>query len=348
MVRPMRGAGRAAVAVVAGLALAPASTHAARVTIGSDLSAPATIARSDPNDIVFWNAALQAGGAVDVPIAGQAIIMRLKGGTQQPQGPSQDPAYDLIHFVVLRPQPDGTWRTTATSVDARAPVIGNGADANTVTTFTSVNPLCVQPGDRVALASVGGFDAKLFPQGLPYQVLGAVPGSAASEFRAGGAIDQGRTVVRDTRVPDTELLLQVVIGTGKSARPTCGGTAPSGSDPGLVPEPEDPPLPAAGGGAPKATIAKPARAPRVRRGKVALSVRCAAAASCSGALELHARGRRIGRTRYALAAGATGTVRVKLTQAGRRFVRRAGRLRVSARVTAGGKRTASVLLTIRG
>jgi hypothetical protein len=39
-------------------------------------------------------------------------------------------------------------------------------------------------------------------------------------------------------------------------------------------------------------------------------------------------------------------VSVKLTSAGRRFVRRAGRLRVSARVTAGGKRTSRVL-TIR-
>lgn len=349
MVRPMRGAGRAAVAAVAALALAPASVHAARVTIGSDLSAQATIARSDPNDIVFWHAALRAGGAVDVPIAGQAIIMRLKGGTQQPQGPAQDPSYDLMHFVVLRPQPDGTWRTTSTSVDARAPVIGKGADADTVTTFTSVNPLCVQPGDRIGLATVGGFDARLFPTGLPYQVFGAVPGSAASEFRAGGAIEEGRTVVRAKPVEDTELLLQVVIGTGRSARPTCGGTAPSGSDPGLVPEPEDPPPPppAGGGDAPKATVAKPARAPKVRRGKIALRVRCAAAANCSGALELHARGRRIGRARYALAAGATATVRVKLTRAGRRFVRRAGRLRVSARVTAGGKRTAGVMLAIR-
>jgi hypothetical protein len=225
-------------------------------------------------------------------------------------------------------------------------VIGQGADADTVTTFTSVYPLCVQPGDRIGLATVGGFDAKLFPSGLPYQVFGAVPGSTANEYRAGGAIDEGRTVVRGKPVDDTELLLQVVIGTGKSARPTCGGTAPSGSDPGLQPDP--PPPPVGGGGAPKATVSKPARAPKVRRGKVALRVRCAAAANCSGALELHARGRRIGRTRYALAAGATGTVRVKLTRAGRRFVRSAGRLRVSARVTAGGKRTASVLLTIRG
>jgi hypothetical protein len=336
------------VVMVAALALAPASAHAARVTIGSDLSAPATAARSDPNDVVFWPAALRSGGAIDVPVAGQAIIMRLKGGTQQPQGAPNDPAADIMHFVVLRPQPDGTWRTTATSVEHRAPVIGRGADENTITTFTSVNPLCVQPGDRIGLVEVGGYDS-LFPVGLPYQVFGAVPGSATNEFRAGGAIDEGRTVVRGKRIEDTELLLQVVVGTGSSARPTCGGTAPSGSDPGLLPEPSDPtpdPTPTPAPGVARAFVLKPARAPKLTRGKVKLPIRCAATASCSGTLELRARGRRIGRSRYKLAAGATGNVSVKLTRAGRRFVRRAGRLRVSARVTAGGKRTSRVL-TIR-
>jgi hypothetical protein len=331
------------------LVLVPAGAHAARVTIGSDLSAPATAARSDPNDVVFWPAALRSGGAIDVPVAGQAIIMRLKGGTQQPQGAPKDPAADIMHFVVLRPQLDGTWRTTATSVEHRAPVIGRGADENTISTFTSVNPLCVQPGDRIGLAEVGGFDPSLFPDGLPYQVFGAVPGSATNEFRAGGAIDEGRTVVRGMRVEDTELLLQVVIGTGSSARPTCGGTAPSGSDPGLLPEPPDPtpdPTPTPAPGVARAFVLKPKRAPKLRHGKVKLPIRCAATASCSGALELRARGKRIGRSRYKLAAGATGTVRVKLTRAARRLVRRSGRLRVSARVTAGGQRSSRVL-TIR-
>jgi hypothetical protein len=341
----VRGVFTTSVAVLAALAIAPASAQAARVTIGSDLAAPATVARSDPNDIVFWHAA-HPTTAIDVPVAGQAIIMRVKGGTVQPRGGSQNPAYDLLHFVVLRPQSDGTWRTTATSVDHRAPVIGNGADEHTVSTFTSVNPLCVQPGDRIGLASVGGFDAQLFPNGLPYQVFARAPGIATSEFRAGGAIAENGTVVRGEPLPDTELLMQVVIGTGSSARPTCGGTAPSGSDPGLLPEPSDPippPLPAAQA---RAFVAAPVRAPRLRRGKVRLAVRCGAGASCSGALSLRARGKQIGRTRYALAAGATRGVSVTLTRAGRRMVRRADRLRVVARVTAGGKHTARVL-TIR-
>jgi hypothetical protein len=344
MVHSVQGVKWTGLAVLGGLALVPASAQAGRVTIGSELSGAATVARSDANDIVFWHAA-HPTAAIDVPVAGQAIIMRVKGGTVQPRGGSQYPNYDLMHFVVLRPQPDGTWRTTATSVDHRMPVIGRGADASTVSTYTSVNPLCVQPGDRIGLASVGGFDPQLFPNGLPYQVFAPAAGATTSEFRAGGAIEENRTVVRGDRLADTELLMQIVVGTGDSARPTCGGTAPSGSDPGLLPEPSDPtPQPAA---KPRAFVVAPARALRLRRGKVRLPVRCGAGADCAGALELRTRATRIGRARYQLAAGATRKVAVTLTGAGRRLVRRARRMRVSARVTAGAQRT-SRLLTIRG
>jgi hypothetical protein len=333
-------------AAIVALALVPASAHGARVTIGSDLAAPATVARYDPNDIVFWHAGLTSA-AIDVPVAGQAIIMRVKGGTQQPRGGSQNPNYDLTKFVVLRPQPDGTWRTTATSVDHKLPVIGRGADANTISTFTSVWPLCVQPGDRIGLVSVGGFDAQLFPNGLPYQVFAPAAGAATSEFRAGGAIEQERTVVRGARVADTELLMQVVVGTGSSARPTCGGTAPSGSDPGQLPDPGDPVPPPQSADRPRAFVVPPSGAARMRRGKVRLAVRCGAGADCAGRLELRARGRRLGRSRYRLPAGATRKVAVKLGSGARRLVRRQGRLRARARVTAGGSRTSRALL-IRG
>jgi hypothetical protein len=321
------------------LLLTPAAARADRVTIGSDLAAPATAARSDPNDIVFWPRSLP-GGTVDVPVRGQAIIMRLKGGTQQPDGPSSQPDYDQMRFVVLRPQGDGTWRTTATSVPHRAPVIGKGADANTITEFTSVDPLCVEQGDRIGLVSVGGYDARLFPRGLPYQVFAPAPGAVLNEFRAGGAIAQGQTVVRATGVADVQLLLQVVVGTGPSARPTCGGTAPSGSDPGTFPEPSDPP----GTGTPAATgrvrIAKPDRAPRMFDGKVRLTLGCPGSARCAGVLSLWAKGKRIGRRAYAFDAGERDGVSVKLTRKGRRMARRAGRLRVIARATwAGGTAT---------
>ena len=76
----MRGTKRALSLVAAGLALGPATAGAAEQTIGSDLVAPASVARSDPNDVVWWPGDA-ATGAIDVPVKGQAIIMRLKGGT---------------------------------------------------------------------------------------------------------------------------------------------------------------------------------------------------------------------------------------------------------------------------
>ena len=326
------------------LLAAPAAAHADRVTIGSDLAAPATAARSDPNDIVFWPRDLP-GATVDVPVKGQAIIMRLKGGTQQPRGgPSGAPDYDQMRFVVLRSQGDGTWRTTATSVPHRAPVIGRGADENTVTEFTSVDPLCVERGDRIGLVTVGGFDAQLFPKGLPYQVFAATPGATLNEFRAGGAISQGQTVIRGDGVSDTELLLQVVVGTGPSARPTCGGTAPSGSDPGTFPEPSDPPGPTTPGATGRARIPKPARAPRMFDGKVRLTLRCPAGADCAGVLSLWAKGKRIGRRAYTFDAGETDGVSVKLSRKGRRMARRAGRLRVTARAASAGATSTRVVI----
>lgn len=334
--------GRTIALALAILAPAPAAASADEVTIGSDLAAPATGARSDPNDVVWWGTA-----GVDVPLAGQAIIMRVKGGTRQPQGRSGYPDYDLMHFVVLRPAGDGTWRTTATSVNLRMPVIGSGADANTVSVFTSgVAPLCVRPGDRIGLASVGGFDPTLFPQGLPYQVFGDVGGAGSQEFLAGGAIAENRTVVRGARVPDAELLLQIVIGTGPDARPACGGTAPSGSDPGLDPGPSGPPPPTAGPPG-RVRIPKPARDPRMFDGKVRLTLRCVTGADCAGALTLRARGKRIGRRAFTLDAGETDGVSVRLSRKGRRMARRAGRLRVTAKVAIEGGRTTRRVVKVK-
>jgi hypothetical protein len=341
----MWGFKRAGALAAAGLALGVAHAHAAEQTIGSDLAAPATEARSDPNDVVWW-AGESAAGAVDVPVKGQAIIMRLKGGTLQPNGPSSNPDYDQIRFVVLRPQGDGTWRTTATSVPHRAPVIGKGgADANTISEYTSEWPLCVEPGDRIGLVSVGGFDQRLFPNGLPYQVFAQAAGATLNEFHAGGMIDQGKTVIRAGRVPRTELLLQVVIGTGDSARPTCGGTAPSGSDPGEGPRPDPTPAPAPGTA--RAFVLKPPHAPWLYDGrKVKLTIRCGAGADCSGAVVLRARGKSIARRGYDLEAGERKPIVLRINKAGKRMAKPGRRLRARALIDASGA-TMARPLTIR-
>ena len=330
--------------VIVGLALTPAAAQAARVTIGSDLAAPATVARSDPNDIVFWHTS-HPTAAVDVPVAGQAIIMRVKGGTVQPRGGSQDPLYDIMHFVVLRPQPDGTWRTTATTVEHKLPVIGRGATRTRSRPTPRSTRCACSPATGSGSRRSAGSTPSCSPRDCPTRCSPRCRGRTRAEFRAGGMINENQTVVRGAPLPDTELLMQVVVGTGSSARPTCGGTAPSGSDPGLLPEPSEPaPAPAA---RPRAFVVPPSGAARMRRGKVRLTVRCGAGAACAGALEVRARGRRLGRTSYQLPAGATRKVAVRLSGSGRRLVRRAGRIRARARVTAGGSRT-SRTLTIRG
>ena len=178
-------------------------------------------------------------------------------------------------------------------------------------------------------------------------MFGAAPGSTLFEFRAGGVIDQGKTVVRASRVPDTELLLQVVVGTGPNARPTCGGTAPSGSDPGKNPVPDPGPGPGGGAAPGSMRIPKPARDPRMFDGKVRLTLRCAPGPDCAGVLSLRARGKRIGRRAFRFDGGETDGVSVKLSKAGRRMARRAGKLKVTARVTIGDKRV-SRTVTVHG
>ncbi len=147
-------------------------------------------------------------------------------------------------------------------------------------------------------------------------------------------------------MPDAELLMQVVIGTGPDARPTCGGTAPSGSDPGLSPGPSGPPPPAAATPG-SVRIPKPARAPRMFDGKVRLTLRCAAGPDCAGVLTLRARGKRIGRRAFTLDGGETDGVSVKLSRKGRRMARRAGRLRVTAKVQITGGATTTRTVRVK-
>src|SRR5947199_9450181 len=89
------------------LALAAAApAQAELITYGSDLSAAATIAHNKPNDSVYWNEALGAGGAgVTVGVTGQVVEVRIKGrivaSTQTLTGGPTP--WNIFHFQVLRP-----------------------------------------------------------------------------------------------------------------------------------------------------------------------------------------------------------------------------------------------------
>src|SRR3954451_7479503 len=94
---------RSLVVIFAGAALAlPASADAARVTIGSDLSAAATLTEAHPVDTAFWAQRLASGAQFTSPVKGQAIITRLKG--MAVTTPGAGPPEQLIHFQVLRPR----------------------------------------------------------------------------------------------------------------------------------------------------------------------------------------------------------------------------------------------------
>lgn len=358
----------ALLAAVAGTAALATPAHADRVTIGSDLSAPATVALSDPNDVVFWPS--EQPGSVDVPVKGQAIIMEMKGGTVQSSGGplNGDAKYDILHFMVLRPT-GGGWQVKWTSRDLKAPIIGkNGVGENTVTPYTAGahNPLCVEPGDRIAMAEVGGFDGgngivlPHFGNGLPYQVFGAVPSSTTHVFAAGGMIhtDDVFGKSRTAQRAGTELLLRVTIGTGPSARYTCGGSAPTDSDPGLLAEePAQPPAsPGGGSGSSGPKVLVPMASPLLKsrrldkKGRVPINLTCRATGTdCSGTIELRAHKKRIGHRTYALARGASGVFTVKLTKTGRHYVKVASskELRTAVVVLADGGRKAGGTFNIR-
>ncbi len=331
-------------------AAAPASAQADRTTIGSDLKADATIAASDPNDIAFWPGSGGADLGIEVPVRGEAIAFRLKGGTVQTKSERAraeafDPDYDLMHFQVLHPQGDGTFQATSTSEDYVAPVIGVNASKDTVKEWLAdTSRLCVEPGDRISLSEVGGYVPYIFGNGLRYQTFGQVGSATTNEFRAGGMIAEDRTALEPTPVRGRELLLQVVIGSGQDARWTCQTPAQRAATAEQSSGPKAPRV--------LPPMARPSLKTRRldKRGRVPMTVRCRAAGTdCAGTIELRAHKRRIGRARYALVKGASSTFRVKLTRRGRRDVRRAsaGKLRTAAVVRARGGRKASGLFHIK-
>jgi hypothetical protein len=90
-----------------------------------------------------------------------------------------------------------------------------------------------------------------------------------------------------------------------------------------------------------------------QRGVVRVPLRCAASSRCTGRVRLVARGSRVaqaaapGGTRFAIAAGRSKAVRVRLTRRGRAVLRRAGRMRVVVAV-AGRGGVARRAVTLRG
>ncbi len=238
--------------------LGPAESPAAVTTFGSPLSVPATLNTSEnlgyagtntpvppnpeaPNglfhtphwgaDTALWNTGL-ASGESSAPTTGQALKVSLEGcALSAPSGPSP---LTKIHFQDVSRLADGGARVNLSSQAFDIPVCGqNGAGGSTITTYEPIN-LCVAQGDYVAFNDEGGYVVNRYRSGVPYQVIGAVAGSAMDSFIRNNGVGNGATMAsKDTTANDgfaasaaEELMLQVTLGTGPDATHICpGGTA---------------------------------------------------------------------------------------------------------------------------
>jgi hypothetical protein len=248
-----------AAATVLGLLglLIPAASPAAITILGSPLSVPATLntaenlnyagtdTRVPPSpeapagvihtnhygaDTALWNTAL-GSGTTAVPTGGQALKISLEGCASPGHG--GPPPLTQIHFQSLSPVPGGGAKVMLSSQPYDMPVCGEGgASGSTVSTYEPVN-LCVSRGGFVALNDEGGFVEHFDRSGVRYQVLGAVRGSSLDSFiRGNGTGDGALFSPLDTSTMDgfavtanTELMMQVTLGTGADARYVCpGGT----------------------------------------------------------------------------------------------------------------------------
>jgi len=322
----------APLAALASLAVA-APADAARVTYGSDLAAPATIEHATPNDSVFFNDALAAGDGVRVGVTGHVIEVRVKGRIVPSEQTLRGGAgpFDVVHFQVLRPQPDGSWLVPqyGTSTDYRMPWAGDDDQITTFRTTHQYDALCVQPGDRVDLATMGGYDPNAgYPDGTPFRVFGRVPGSSVLQYAAQGTegVNNGTTFRPQTRHADQELLMRFVVGTGDDARPSCRGAGDSTATGDGGTTTTQPRLPA---------VTIPRQRARLPKSWIlSIAAYCHRRADpCVGRLTARAKGRFIGAARYSIRPRDTEGVRFRFNRAGRRLFRRSGnRLRVTVTV----------------
>lgn len=328
------------------LAAGAAPARAGFVTIGSDLSAPATIAQSNPRDWAAWPTAFATGGvATRVPVQGEVALAKLKGRiVQDLRSPDQIPDV-VMHVVVLRPQPEGRVKLIVSTEDLPLPTSGDPQQVTMHNLLRREARICVEPGDYVSLATSGGFrQAKYnFPtgaydDGVAFQMFGRVPGSALSLFEepAGLGSFQVGDVEPGVPVQGIELLMQSVIGTGPDARYFCRTKAEQGMN---FPTPNGDNVPTdttlgqvLANGTPSLPETK--KTVKVRKGVVKVAVACSTAGPCPGGTVTLTNNRVVySRAGFALAPGATQVVSLKFNKTGLKKLK-ATRGRVTVKATA--------------
>lgn len=333
---------------VALLAL-PAAAHAERITFGSSLAATPNTALSDHSDSGFWHArgtAIPGGGAATVPQGGQILEIRLKGvalvapNGKTPEAPS--PGYNvpnnLIHFQTLKPQPDGNLKVDVTSGAFYMPF---NVPEDTISTFKPEN-LCAAAGDSIDISTIGGWDGTNpgsggYDAGVPFKIFATVPGAVTTRFHGHGHFNNGATLVggrqsppgRPMPVPEpqpsTELLMQVVVGTGPDAFYMCpGGTFNPyrPPDPPRTPKAGKPAAPAVQ----KGTFPGRQRVNVKKNGTASLALYCQPGPGrCVGTVTIFAKRKKrsepvaIGSTGFDIGARSTEGHKIKLTRKGHRL-----------------------------
>jgi len=344
------------------LAAVPAAGQAAVIPFGSDLTAPADTVQAHQADTMFWHSKLAGGGSLVVPEDGEILSYRLKGTAlrnrddrpPRPDGKPNPGGETMVHFQVMRPQGDGSYRIENTSSSFNVPTTG---DPQQISSFASPPPIrqCVKAGDVVVFNTVGGFDAvgdqsngwqgrplSPYPMGTPLQVFAAVPGSSTSQYEKADGTNNGDTV-RGKEVAGEELLMQPTLGTGADANQVC----PGGSK-GYVPPAPPKQQP---NGDPVAPAAEFRHARIVsekislnKKGVTTITLKCTVTkeqaksgnvGTCAGFLRLDAKqGKKkvsVGKAAYSIAGRANGAVKVKLSKAGKKLFKKSKqKLKVTA------------------
>jgi hypothetical protein len=329
--------------------VAPAASNAAILTVGSPLSVPATLNTAEnlgyagmntnvpptpeyPNGVVhtyhfgadsaLFNTTLASGQAA-MPANGQALKVSLEGCAEQaPGGPAP---LTQIHFQTIHPEGSG-YRVEISSQGFEIPVCGaGGASGSTVSTYEPVN-LCVLRGDYVDFNDEGGFVEHFYMSGVPYEVMGAVPGSTFSSFLKNEGTGNGATLLpSESGAMDgfasnqhEELMLQVQLGTGPDARYVCAGGHKE---------------------APKTLSAfnvHPQTDGINHERIVSVAIYCRPATGCQGNASIGFSGRVVGSTSFNIAGGHTSHVAIRLAASVMKAIRRHHGIETTLSATVGG------------
>ncbi len=383
----------------------PAGAGAATTTFGSPLSVPATLnaadnlgyagtnipysttvvhVNHDGADTALWNPTL-AGGMPTAPAAGQILSVAIEGCAKPaPGGP---PPLTQFHVQSLTPLAGGGGVTVdVTSQPFDLPVCGTAttqgaiASGSTVTNYQPTN-MCVSAGDYVDFNDEGGFDPQFYPSGVPYQVIGSVPGSTMNSYiddngtNNGDALSAMNVAAMNGFATNRseELMLQATLGTGSDSISACtpstgaGGSAGSGSSGGssggggaggsstgtaggggASPPTHHHPGPGQPGGSP-GVVVKPRTEDVIKR-RVSVAFFCAQRqAPCGGTLTLARATLTLASRTFASRADATAHVPLRLSAAAARFVRRAGHrgVKTTLTVTLAGQAPVQATITLK-